>query len=46
MLDLRGHAAYWATTYPKKKSKEKYSYKRFFFPAIQMNSLLETAGQR
>ena len=32
----------------KKISKEKYlyKYKKVFFPAIQMSSLLETAGQR
>ena len=27
-------------------AEKKISYKKFFFPAIQMSSLLETAGQR
>ena len=46
IFDFSGHVIYWVHSLPREISKETYSYKNVFFPAIQMSSLLETAGQR
>ena len=46
MFDLPGHIIYWVIVFRAHKNISKEIKKNIFFPALQMSSLLETAGQR